>query len=155
MFNELATFLVAMTPIGELRAAIPLALEVFHLPIWKAYFISVLGNMVPVFIILLLLKPATKILRKIKIFDKFFDWLFERTRRKTEKKYLIYGELALILFVAIPLPVTGAWTGSVAAFLFGVPYRRAILLIGSGVLIAGIIVLLATLGVVSFLDFLL
>jgi len=154
MSEQLITFLVAMTPVGELRASLPLALEVFKLPIWQAYLISVVGNIVPVFLIVWLLGPVSNFLRRFKFFDKFFEWLFARTRRRTEKKYLVYGELALILFVAIPLPITGAWTGSVAAFLFGVPYRRAVPLIGIGIFIAGFIVLLATLGVVSFLRFL-
>lgn len=152
MSSEIITFLVAMTPVGELRASLPMALEVFNMPIWKAYLISVVGNMVPVFFILWLLGPVSNFLRRFKIFDKFFEWLFAHTRKKTEGKYLIYGELALILFVAIPLPITGAWTGSVAAFLFGIPYRRAIPLIGVGVLVAGFVVLLADLGVVSFLN---
>lgn len=154
MPEQIYTFLLAMTPVGELRAALPMALEIFKLPIWQAYLFSVAGNIVPVFLILWLLGPFSGYLRRFKIFDKFFKWLFEHTRRKTEKKYLIYGELALALFVAIPLPITGAWTGSIAAFLFGIPYRRAVLFIGLGVAIAGIIVLIADLGVVSFLKIL-
>ncbi|MEA3272679.1 MAG: small multi-drug export protein [Patescibacteria group bacterium] len=154
MPNEIITFLVAMTPVGELRASLPLAIEVFNMPIWKAYLLSVAGNIVPVFLILWLIGPISNFLRRFKIFDKFFTWLFARTRRKTEGKYAVYGELALILFVAIPLPITGAWTGSLAAFLFGVPKKRAIPLIVIGVIIAGFVVTLATLGVVSFLRFL-
>lgn len=82
--------------------------------------------------------------------EKFFDWLFARTRHKFTGQYEKWGELALVIFVAIPLPMTGVWTGSVAAFLFGIPKKRALILVSLGAFIAGIIVTVMTLGVVSF-----
>ena len=144
--------LIAMLPIAELRGAIPIALGVYDLSVPTSYFLSVVGNLIPVVFVLLWLEPVSVFLRKkSKAFEKFFNWLFERTRKKFTKKYEKWGYFALILFVAIPLPVTGAWTGSIAAFLFGIPFKKAFPLIIVGVLIAGIVVTLASLGVLSFI----
>lgn len=139
---EVATTLIAMLPIAELRGAIPIALGAYQLPIWQAYIFAVIGNLIPVIFILKWIYPVSKFLRRWKIFDRFFVWLFARTRKKFYKKYEKWGDLALILFVAIPLPVTGAWTGSFAAFLFGIKLKKALPLITLGVIIAGIIVTL-------------
>lgn len=148
---ELATVLIAMIPIAELRAALPIALTAYQLPIWEAFVLSVIGNMIPVFIILWLIEPVSKFLRRWKVFNRFFNWLFDRTRRKFYDKHAKWGDLALVIFVAIPLPATGAWTGSLAAWLFGIPMRRAVPLILTGVVIAGIIVGLLSLGILTFL----
>ena len=83
------------------------------------------------------------------MFSRFFDWLFERTRRKHSKRFETYQELALLFFVAIPLPITGAWSGSVAAFVFGIPAKKAIPFIIMGVLVSGVIVSLITQGIIS------
>ncbi|MCK4805823.1 MAG: small multi-drug export protein, partial [Candidatus Pacebacteria bacterium] len=74
-----------------------------------------------------------------------FNWLFERTRKKTENSFNKWGKWALVVFVAIPLPFTGVWTGSIAAFLFGVKYKNAFWLISLGALLAGILVMTLTL----------
>ncbi|MDP3970936.1 MAG: small multi-drug export protein [bacterium] len=144
--SQIATILIAMIPIGELRGALPIALGPYSLPLWQAYPLAVLGNMIPVFFILWLFGPVSEWLRQWKIFNRFFDWLFERTRKKFYDKHKKWGDLALVLFVAIPLPVTGAWTGSLAAWLFGIPKKKALPLIFSGVLIAGVIVSAISLG---------
>ena len=89
---------------------------------------------------------------KFKIFNEFFSWLFERTRKKFEGKYNKWGKLALVIFVAIPLPVTGAWTGSVAAWLFNFKYWESILLILLGVCISGVVVSLISLGSIGLLS---
>jgi len=149
MTEALKTFFLAMTPVNELRGTIPLALWVFNLPPLKAYFFAVLGNAVPPIFIIFFLKNLSNLLRKIPVFQRFFTWLFERTYQKFYKKYSFYGDLALVFFVAIPLPMTGAWTGSVAAFLFKIPYWRALLLIFLGILISGAIVTLASLGIIN------
>ena len=86
-----------------------------------------------------------------KLMNKFLNWLFERTRKKTKDKIEKYGDLALIIFVAIPLPNTGAWTGTLAAWLFGIPTNRALINIFYGVLIAGVIVTVITSGLINFL----
>jgi uncharacterized membrane protein len=79
--------------------------------------------------------------------NRFFTWLFERTRSKTIDKYIKYGYWALILFVAIPLPITGAWTGSVAAYIFNIPFKKSWWLILLGIIIAGLIMTFGTLGI--------
>jgi uncharacterized membrane protein len=147
--HELITFILSTLPISELRGAIPYAITVGDMSWQKAYAISVVGNFVPVVPIVLLIGPVSEYLRRVRQFDRFFDWLFARTRRKGKliERFEILG---LILFVAIPLPVTGAWTGSVAAFLFGVRKSVAFPAILCGILIAGVVVTLATTGVISF-----
>lgn len=138
-----------MAPISELRGAIPYALT--HGLNWQQAFIfSVIGNMIPVFFILWLLDPVSKWLMKhFNFFNKFFTWLFTYNKKKHAKKIETYKELALVILVAIPLPMTGAWTGSLVAFLFGLKYKKALPLIFIGVLIAGAIVTLASTGIIS------
>ncbi|MFQ5866468.1 MAG: COG2426 family protein [bacterium] len=146
---ELVTVIVAALPISELRGSIPLALGVFHFSIEKAYFLSIIGNLIPVIPLLLFLESLSKWLSmRFNWAEKFFSWLFARTKKRS-KLVEKYGAIGLIFFVAIPLPVTGAWTGCVAAFLFGIRRVWATLCIGNGVLIAGIIVTLASLGVIE------
>lgn len=144
---EVATILIAMLPLVELRGSIPVALAVYRLnPFW-AYFLSVAGNIIPIVFLIWLLGPLSGyLMAKSKLADKFFSWLFARTRHKFSGKYEYWGELALMIFVAIPLPATGAWTGAVAAFIFGLPKKKSLVLIALGAMIAGVIVTLATLG---------
>ena len=150
MHPYLQTIIAAMTPIGELRLAIPFALAKLDLTVSQAYILSVIGNLIPVIFWLLFLEGISKFLiQRSKFFKKFFDWLFARTRRKIQNQYKIYGYIALVLFVATPLPVTGAWTGTVAAYLLGISFWRALGLIALGVCIAGVIVTLASIGVIS------
>ena len=149
---EVVILLIAMLPIFELRGAIPVAaaLEVLlkvQIPIWKVYLTAVIGNMIPVLPLLLFLEPVSNFLRAhSKLANRFFEWLFARTRKRIEAKIEKYGALGLMLFVAIPLPVTGAWTGCIAAFLFGIKTRRAFPSILAGVLIAGVVVSIITYG---------
>jgi uncharacterized membrane protein len=144
---ETSTFLLAMIPITELRASIPIAIEVFHLPVWKAILFSVLGDMLPVTFILILIKPIHNwVVKHPKIFGVIITRALNRAERKLAGKYAAWGALALTIFVAIPLPFTGAWTGSLAAFVFGVPFKRAFPLIFLGVIIAAFVVTLITLG---------
>ncbi len=149
---ELTVFLTAMTPIGELRAALPLALLGYKMEWWRAYSLSVAGNLVPIFLWLLFLKYIYRLLAsRSKKIESFFEWFFERTRRRFRGKYEKWGKLALVLFVAVPLPITGAWTGGAAAWLFGFRYTESMFLIGLGVLIAGLVVSLITLSGISLL----
>ncbi len=143
MIERFTTVLVAMLPISELRGAIPLGILKLGLGAGEVYVLSVIGNLIPVIPILLFLKFGSNFLRKYRWGDRFLTWLFARTRRRS-RLVERYESLGLMLFVAIPLPVTGAWTGSVAAFLFGIRLRYAFLAITLGVLLAGIIVLSAT-----------
>ncbi len=144
--NELNVMILSMLPISELRGAIPVAVFNFHFTIYKAYIIAVIGNLIPILPIIYFLEPIRKQLSKIKIFKKFFDWLYNRAYKKS-KKVMKYGAIGLALFVAIPLPLTGAWTGSIAAILFDIKPKYAFPSIILGVLTAGIIVSLIVKGI--------
>jgi len=148
--SEFIVFFIAALPISELRGAIPYALFNAGMTWQKAYIVSVAGNFLPVIPILLFLGTVSDWLRRrFKVFDTFFTWLFNRTIRKS-KLIERFEAIGLILFVAIPLPVTGAWTGCVAAFLFKIPLKQAVPSILAGILISGTIVTLASLGAISF-----
>ncbi len=139
------TFLWAMTPVGELRVSIPIAITVHELSPIMAYTVSVLGNMLAVFLILVFLGAVSKWLSNhFYFFNRFFAWLFSRTEKKYSLKVERYGLYVLPLFVAVPLPVTGGWTAALVAFVFSIPIKKAFPLIAFGVLIAGAIVLFAT-----------
>ena len=146
---ELITAVLAMLPVSELRGAIPYAVGVAGMSWQKAYVIAVIANFIPVLPIFYLIGPISDYLRKVPLFDRFFTWLFARARRKGKliERFEILG---LVLFVAIPLPVTGAWTGTIAAFVFGVKKRVALPSIFLGICIAGVVVTLAVTGVISF-----
>lgn len=147
---ELTVVLIATLPVFELRGAIPVAMGVYSMTPAEAFLLGVLGNMLPVLPLLLLLGPVSEFLRRhSRLFDRFFAWLFARTRRKIEDRYEKYGAIALIPFVAIPLPVTGAWTGCAAAFVFGIRLRYSLPAIAAGVLISGTVVTLLTTGALS------
>jgi len=139
---EIATLIVGMLPISELRGAIPLAITGYKLDIFTAYLWAVLGNIIPPVLFIFFLEKVSYFLSsKFSLWKKFFDWLFERTRRKTKDKIEKYGAWGLFILVAIPLPVTGGWTGALAAFLFGIKRNVSIPIIILGILSAGIIVL--------------
>jgi uncharacterized membrane protein len=143
--------IIAMIPIIELRGTILLwaaqgsgfSFTGFPYPGgWlQIYIVSVIGNMIPIPFILVFFPWIEKKLRRFKTFNRFFDWLFARTRKNAGKSVEKYEELALLLFVAIPLPVTGAWTGSLVSYLFGLNRLKSLFFILIGVLIAGAIML--------------
>ena len=110
--------------------------------------------MIPVVPLLLFLDPVSSWLRRrAALADKFFEWLFARTRRRTEAGIQKYGIFfGLMIFVAIPLPVTGAWTGCAAAFLFGIKFRYSLPAVLAGVLIASIIVSIVTYGAATVIS---
>lgn len=132
-------FVVSMLPVFELRGGIPLGINFYGMQWYYAVPIAIAGNMVPIFPILLLLGPLSRLLSRIPVFKRFFDWLFSRTRSKTAVVER-YKAIGLMLFVAIPLPITGAWTGSIAAFIFNIKFHNAIISILFGVFIAAVIV---------------
>jgi len=139
IYDILTVIGVGASPIAELRAAIPLAYGVYDFPWYYAYLFGVIGNLLPVPFILLLLDGLERLAAKVPRLNRWLNWLLERTRRRgriVER----YKRLGLVLFVAIPLPFTGAWTGSLAAVIFGVKFRHSLLSIILGVLIAGVIV---------------
>ena len=151
VLESIQVILMAMIPFGELRVSIPFAIGIYEMGAAQAFSLAVIGNMLPVVPLLLFLDPVSNWLRRYSIFDRFFTWLFARTRRynnRIEK----YGALGLIPFVAIPLPVTGAWTACAVAFVFGIRCRYAFPAILAGVIIAGIIVTLSCMGVLVIVN---
>jgi len=142
--NVLVVLGIAASPIAELRVAIPVAIVQHHFPWYYALLLAIVGNLLPVPFILLFLDAASRLLSKVGLFNRILNWLFEHTRRRG-KIIERYERIGLALFVAIPLPITGAWTGSIAAVLFGLKFKHALLSIFIGILIAGMIVTCGTL----------
>ena len=135
---------ISAAPIAELRGGIPLAISRGY-PASAAYLLAVLGNLLVIPILFGGLRFGENVLLRWRPTRAVLGWLFARTRRKG-RAVERGGPVALVLLVAIPLPGTGAWTAALAARLFGIPLRRAFPWIGLGVLIAGIVVLLVSLG---------
>ena len=153
--KELCVFFCSILPVLELRGAIPMAFAL-GLPWWQAYLISVLGNLLPVPFILLLINLVIKWMSssKVTFFNKIANFLLKKVEKNRERieKYSFWG---LFLFVAIPLPMTGAWTGSLVAAVVGVKPLKAFLSVLLGVLLAGVIVTLIVYGGIGFLAWLL
>lgn len=139
MWHELSVFLIAMSPLAELRGALPLAINVYHMSWWQAYGLAVLGNLAVVPILLLSLKWIMRMISRVGIGKKLSNWLtlYAQKRGRTIKRYEWFGLMAL---VAIPLPVTGAWSGSLIASILGMGFWEAFIPISLGVLIAGVVV---------------
>jgi len=129
-------FFLSMIPWLESRYVIPFAISSFGWDWWQAFPIAVAGNILPVPFILLFFKFVEKFLRNYKFWTRIMDWLFSRTRKRADSKIRKYEYLGLILFVAIPLPFTGAWTGSLIAYLFDLKFSKSLLTIFIGVIIA-------------------
>ena len=142
------TILVSMVPIVELRGGIPFGVTL-GLPVWAAYLAAVIGNILPVPFILVYIRRIFQWMRRRlprlnRLVDKLERKAHLKCRRVTKYKYL-----GLMLFVAVPLPGTGAWTGALAAAFLDMPLRKAIPSIFAGILIAGIAISILTFGVAS------
>jgi uncharacterized membrane protein len=147
--KEWLVIIVGALPIAELRGAIPLGLSL-GMPLPKAFWLAILGNISFIAPALFLFEPVSRRLRKFKLWSRFFEWLFERTKKNSEAIQK-YEALGLAIFVAIPLPMTGAWSGVVAASLFKIRFRYSLIAIVGGVIGAGLIVTtLCALGMLSW-----
>ena len=144
--KELIVGILAALPISEVRGSVPIGLKL-GLPPLNVLIISICASLLPVFPILWFLSAFTEKLRKIEFFDRFFDWLFKRTRSRSAlvEKFEVLG---LAIFVAIPFPTTGIWTGCVAAYLFGLPWKHAFFATAVGTTIASILMLGFSMGVI-------
>ena len=177
--KELYIFIISLLPIVELRGAIPVG-AVIGLPFYWNYVIAVIGNILPVPFILLFIPKILDFLAKFKLFRPMVTWLRKKADKHSSKvlgdsaeqsedsencvptasQSVAEGKMtkgvfiALLLFVAIPLPGTGAWTGSLVASLFNLPKKRSFLAVLLGVLTSGVIMTLASYGVLGFLSFL-
>lgn len=135
----------ACLPLWELKGAIPTGL-LLGLPLWETFLWAYIGSILPVPFILRFTQPVMARLRQTKQFKRFAHWLEARTMRKssTIRKYSLVG---LLIFVAIPLPTTGVWSGALLASFFGLKLLPSFLMIIAGNLIAGLLVLGISYGV--------
>ena len=150
MINKyLIVFLISMVPLIELRGAIPYAIA-FNLPLLQSYIIAIVGNMLPVPIIFLFARKVLIWGQDKKYIGKFFKWCLnkgEKGGKKLEKKAGRGLYIALLLFVGIPLPGTGAWTGTLAASILNMDFKKSVIAVMLGVILAGIIMGLLSFGV--------
>lgn len=150
MFKKyLIVFFVSMIPIIELRGAIPYAVG-FGLPLLPSYIIAIIGNMIPVPFIFLFARKVLVWGSTKKYIDKFFTWCLKKGEKGGEKLKQSAGKglyIALLIFVGIPLPGTGAWTGTLAASLLNMDFKKSTLSVMGGVILAGIIMGILSLGV--------
>ena len=145
----LIVFLISMVPLIELRGAIPYAVG-FKLPLLPSYIIAILGNMLPVPFIFFFARKILEWGKDKKFTKKFFTFCLEKGNKGGKKLQEKAGRnvyLALFLFVGIPLPGTGAWTGTLAASLLNLDFKKSVLAIMGGVVLVGIIMGLVSLGV--------
>lgn len=145
---ELATILMAMTPVGELRLALPVAILAYHLPAWEAFVLSVIGNAIPAMIILCFAgRFHAWVDKEAGHWGKTWHDYLASAQRKFSGDYAKYGLIGLMIFIGVPIPGTGAWTGAIAAFVFGIPIKKSWPYVLGGIIISGIITLLVTVGV--------
>ena len=144
---QLATLFLAMTPVGELRLSIPVALLVYHLSLFEAMFWSILGNMIPALIILYFSDLFHIWIQKQSgYFSKKWVNALARAQSKFSGNYAKYGLIGLMIFIGVPIPGTGAFTGALAAFVFGIPFKKSWPYVLGGVFIAACITSAVTLG---------
>lgn len=149
----LIVFLVSMVPLIELRGAIPIAVGM-NLDKLVSFIISIIGNMVPVPFIYLFARKVLEWGKDKKIIGKFFTWCLEKGEKGGKKLESKAGKglyWALFMFVGIPLPGTGAWTGTLAASMLNLDFKKTVLAVMSGVLLAGIIMMCISFGVFEFI----
>ena len=145
----LTIFLISMVPLIELRGAIPVAVG-FGLPLLPSYIICVIGNMLPVPFIFLFARKVLEWGADKPVIGKFFSWCLEKGEKGGKKLQERAGRglfVALLLFVGIPLPGTGAWTGTLAASILDMDFKSSVLAVMLGVLLAGVIMGVASMGV--------
>lgn len=154
MFKKyLIVFLISMVPLIELRVAIPYA-TAYELPLLPSYIVCIIGNMLPVPFIYLFARKILEWGCDKKIIGKFFTFCLkkgEKGGKKLEEKAGKGLFIALMLFVGIPLPGTGAWTGTLAASLLDMDFKSSVIAVMLGVVIAGIIMLLLSLGIFNLI----
>lgn len=149
--EELIAFIVSMLPVLELRGGL-IAAKIMGIDFFKAFAICFIGNMLPIPFILLFIRKIFNLLKKAPAVEIMIDKLEARSIRKADnvKKYRLWG---LFLFVAIPLPGTGAWTGALIADLLDIRIKHSLPTIACGVLVAGIIISILSYGLFGLLGF--
>ena len=147
-------FFVSMVPIVELRGAIPIS-QGFGLPLLQSYIICVIGNMLPVPVIFFFSRKVLIWGKDKKFIGGFFTWCLDKGERGGEKLKEKAGKglyVALLLFVGIPLPGTGAWTGTLAASFLDMDFKKSVIACMGGVLLAGVIMGVGSVAGVSFFN---
>ena len=140
--NYIITFLISMIPLVELRGAVPYAIS-SGIPLWQALLIGVIGNMLPVPIIFFFARHILEWGKEKPVIGNFFTWCLNKGHRGGQKLEEAAGDKGifwtLLLFVGIPLPGTGAWTGTLAASILDWDFKRSVLAVMLGVVLAGLI----------------
>ena len=156
VLKYILVFLVSMVPIVELRGAIPIALDGFHLSLIPSFIICIVGNMIPVPIIYLFARKVLEWGKDKRVIGKFCTWCLtkgERAGKKLEKSIGKKGTfIALLLFVGIPLPGTGAWTGTLAASFLDLDFKKTVIAVTCGVILAGIIMAIFSYGLLGVIS---
>ena len=145
--KELVVFIISLMPILELRGGL-LAASLLDIEFIRAAIICVVGNVLPIPIVLLFLKKVLDLFEKWNVTKKIVDWLLKKVDSKREQIDK-YGYLGLILFVGIPLPGTGAWTGALLAVMLGMNRKKSFVCILLGVLLAAIIMSILSYGILG------
>ena len=154
--HYIIVFLISMVPLIEIRGAMPYAVG-FELPLIPSIIVAVIGNMLPVPFIYLFARKILEWGKDKKVIGKFFTWCLEKGEKGGKKLEAKAGRglyWALFLFVGIPLPGTGAWTGTLAASILNMDFKKSTVAVMCGVLLAGAIMLLGSLGVFGAINLL-
>ena len=148
--GDLIAFIISLFPILELRGGL-IAASLLGVPLGRAFLLCYIANILPIPFILFCIKHFINWCKKTKLFGRLANWLERKTEKNKEKvaKYQVWG---LLLFVAIPLPGTGAWTGALIAAMMDMPIKKSFPIIALGVLIAGIIMSAISYGLPALLN---
>lgn len=137
----LLTFLISLSPFGEARVGIPYGVETTGLPIFWVFFIAVIANLLVFPIFYKIIELSNRYFLENRYYKNIAVYLSARARRKTKKMVRRYGVIGLMIFVMIPLPVTGAYIGTLAAYIFRINYKESFLAISSGIVVSSTIVI--------------
>jgi len=146
-------FFFSMIPWFESRYVIPYAMLGLGWSWWHAFPFAIVGNVLPVPFILLFFHHVEKFLRRFRFWVNVMDWLFSKTRKRADRKIRRYEYFGLLLFVAVPLPFTGAWTGALVAYLFDLDFSKSLFTIFVGIVIAAFVMIGLTLTVGNIFGF--
>lgn len=148
------TAIVGMTPVIEIRGAIPIGVATFHLSYFEAFIASFIGNIIPIYFIIKFIRPLFDFFSRWKIFRIVIDWATNKATKKIEENERLqtFVSFGLFLFVAIPIPTTGAWVGALVANFLNLPVKKAFPPLALGVFVAGLIVLFVTGGVITIIN---
>lgn len=146
--NEMIVFVVSMMPLIELRGSIPIGLFMGLDP-YLVFFLTFFASLIPGPFIILLIKKIFDFLERFRFFEKLIDKIARKNQDKHREKIEKYGYLGLFIIVAIPLPGTGVWSGSLAAALFDLKFFKALFMIVLGNLVAAVIIMMVSLGLIN------